>query len=231
LLLLVVAWVAGEGAQWLQLNRAKRLLAEVRSIDVNHSQWADAQGLMQRWDRWGSAAGACTSDYCKFNINVEQTLPRMLIGNPSNTVGNWLPRLADRVGLRSSAVRAGIVVEHGVITTKWFGEQVTMPISEWEHTVGYIPYVSVLSGESSEFHVSPTDRDHSQPRHLNRMVQPINNYLVVSYTPEEDPAEKQVLMDFQLACITQITPCRSEREILPEAWRMQQENLRSADQR
>jgi hypothetical protein len=54
-------------------------------------------------------------------------------------------------------------------------------------------------------------------------VQRANNYLVVSFTPSEEPAEKAKLMDFQFNCITQIRPCHSEYYILPEAWRMMQE--------
>jgi hypothetical protein len=223
LVLLVVAWVSGEATQWILRNRAQHLLADIQAINVDRSRWADVQPTMQRWSKWSSTPRACTADSCDYRISIEQSLPRILVGNPNNGIGNWLPRLVDRTGLRSTAARGGFTVEHGVVTAKWFGEQVTLPVADWEQTTGYIPYLSVLSGESSKFHVTLPG---PKPLHPNRMVQPINNYLVVSFTPDEDPSEKAQLMDFRLTCITQLTPCHSEREILPEAWRMLQEKNR-----
>lgn len=44
LVLLCAAWASGLGAQWLLRYRAQRLLADIRSLNVNHSNWSDAQG-------------------------------------------------------------------------------------------------------------------------------------------------------------------------------------------
>lgn len=224
LVLLAAAWTSGEAAQWLVRWRAERLLADIRSLEVNRSQWSDVQPVMHRWGQWSTLPGPCTAQACNYRINFEQTLPPMLVGTPGGDQKNWLAIAIDRIGLRSVAVHAGFTVQRGVLTAKWFGEQVTPPVQDWASSTGYIPYLSVLSGESLSFHSNLGDPPKLHP---NRMVQPINNYIVVSFTPDETPSEKAALMDFQLTCITQFSPCLSERDILPEGWRMLQEQMDS----
>ncbi|MDR3745400.1 MAG: hypothetical protein P4K80_04635 [Acidobacteriaceae bacterium] len=220
LVLLVASWASGEGAQWLLRWRAEKLLADVRSIHVDRSQWADAQRMMQQWNRWGAPVEGCTAEKCDYRINLVQSLPPILGASPQGGVRNLLPRLANLVGLRSTAARAGFTVENGVITSRWFGEQVTPPVADSMPTTEYIPYLSVLSEESAKFRL-PTE---GHPRlHPNRTAQPVNNYLVVGFTPDEDPSEKAALLDFHLSCITQLLPCHSESEILPEGWKLSQE--------
>jgi hypothetical protein len=220
-ILLLTAWGTGEGMQRLERTRAARLLGEVRGLNVDRSSWAEVQPVMSRWAQWGSSKGPCTEKSCNFRINVEQTLPQFLIGNPEGG-RNWLPRLADVVGLRSTAVRAGFTVEQGVVTAKWFGEQTTLPVEEWSVGNNYVPYLSVLSGESSKFKASAK----THPLHPERSVERANNYLLVSYTPDEEAGEKSRLMDFQFECITSVRPCQREDAILPEAWQMMQEQKR-----
>ncbi|MGD0096558.1 MAG: hypothetical protein ABSB60_08685 [Terracidiphilus sp.] len=44
--------------------------------------------------------------------------------------------------------------------------------------------------------------------------------MMVKFKTDEILAEKSALMEFQFLCITQLFPCRSEREILPADWLM-----------
>ena len=220
LLLFFAAWGTVEAQQWLLRWRAERLLDDVRALTVDRSQWADVQPMMRRWAKWSTPSGACTPDSCNYRINIVQTLPPFLAGTPDSSARNWLPKIAQDLGLRSTAAHAGFTVEHGAVSTKWFGEQVTLPVQDWSLASNYIPYLSVLSGESYKFRAPGKDTPESHP---NRTVLHTNSYMVVSFTPQEDPAERAALMDFQFSCITQLTPCASERDILYEAWRMSQE--------
>jgi hypothetical protein len=68
---------------------------------------------------------------CIYRITLVQVLPPFAVGYPDKGVHNWLPRLADHLGLRSVAVRAGFSVKNGVVTSKWFAEQVSLPVSAW----------------------------------------------------------------------------------------------------
>lgn len=228
MILFFTAWATGEAAQWLLRWRAQRLLNDIRSLTVDRSQWADVQPMMGRWGKWSSPSGACTAEFCNYRINIVQTLPSFLAGTPDNSARNWLPRIAQDLGLRSTAAHAGFTVERGVVSTKWFGEQVTLPVQDWSLSSNYIPYLSVLSGESYKFRAPGKDTPLSHP---NRTVLHTNSYMVVSFTPQEETSEQAALMDFQFSCITQLTPCSSERDILYEGWRMSQEQENSTHTR
>jgi len=217
LILLFTAWATEEATQRIQRSRAERLLGDVRALNVDHSQWKDVQPMMQTWGRWSSSKTPCTEQSCNYHIDVEQTLPPFLVGDPARG-RKWLPRFANLLGLRSSAVRAGFAMDRGVVTAKWFGEQVTLPVADWGLRTDYVPFLSVLAGESSMFKADANQH----LLHPNRAVERANNYLIVSYTPDEEATEKARLMDFDFHCITAIKPCRSEFYILPEAWQMWQ---------
>ena len=53
LLVLIVSWLGLEVSQWLFRTRAERLLADIKSLQVDHSSWSDAQTLMFQWGKWG----------------------------------------------------------------------------------------------------------------------------------------------------------------------------------
>ncbi len=220
LFILCVAWVAGEAAQWLLRWRAEKLLAGVRTLQVNRSTWSDAQQLMQKWSRWTTPKPGCSADDCTVQISLVQTLPPILVSDPG--AHNWLPSLADHIGLRSIAARAGFIVEHGVVTTKYFGEQTTLPVRDLGSSEGYTPYLSVSSAETSHFREIAGD---SKLPHPNRMAQHLKGYLQVSFSPDESPAVQSALMDFDLSCITRFQPCNSEADLLPQGMGMWQEQV------
>ena len=228
LILLCAAWASGEAYQWLLRWRAGRLLTGVRSLEVNRSQWPDAQKMMARWGQWSVPKASCTAESCVYQINLIQSLPPILGGHPGTGVNNWLPKIVGHLGLRSSAARAGFTVEHGIVTSKWFGEQVTLPVEDWNISGDYVPYLSVSSGAFSRFHQRASEFPHLHP---NRMVQAYPHGLNVMFDPQEDPSEQALLLDYRFSCFTQLRPCRSEGDMLPEGWRMLQEQQRQSNTR
>jgi hypothetical protein len=220
LVLLSAAWASAEGAQWLLRWRAQHLFADIRSLYVNRSGWSDAHAVINKWGRSGTPTGSCTSQACTYRISLVQTLPPMLVGRPDQGTRNRIPELMDRIGLRNAAARGGFTVEHGVVTSKWFGEQVTLPVRDWAQPSNYIPYLSVSSGENAKFRgLAGGDRT----PHPHRVVQTSGSAMAVTFSPEEDPAERTALMDFRFSCITQFRPCENEGEILPEGTKLLQE--------
>jgi len=228
LVLLAAAWVSGEGYQWLLRWRAERLLADVRSLEVNRSGWPDAQKMMKKWGQWSVPTASCTAESCTYQINVAQTMLPILGGTPHKGAKNWLPKMMGHLGLRSAAARAGFTVQHGVITEKWFGEQVTLPIQDWDLSAGYVPYLSASSRASSKFHDHLRDPDQVFP---NRLVRLYPHGLNATFAIDEDPSEQALLMDFPFTCITQIHPCRDVADILPEGWRTLQQEQHPANPR
>ena len=220
LILLGVAWASSEGYLWLLRWRAEKLLTDVRLLQVDRSGWTDAQRLMAKWGHWGTASSPCTTDGCAYRINLIQALPETMVGSPGKGVKNWLPKIVGHLGLRSAAVRAGFIVEHGVVTTKWFGEQVTLPVQEWDRSANYVPYITASSAEDAKY------QEHFpewHPLHSERRVQPYPNGMSVIFSPLEEASERALLMDFRFSCITQLRPCRDAGEFLPEGGRMVQE--------
>ncbi len=212
LLALFAAWATEEATQQFLRWRAQRLLTGIRSLDVNHRGWPGVQSLIATWNRWGSHTPAeCDATLCNYRIDLVATLPSFLAGTPGSG-SNWLARLAGNHGLRSAAARGGFTIENGVVISKWFGEQVTLPVSDWGSAQSYIPYLSALSDEDAKFREHT--RDAALP-HPNRFARAPHGLLLVSFSPNEDPTEKSALMDFQLACITRLRPCTQFAEILP----------------
>jgi len=215
--LVSVVWLWAEMAQHILRQRAEHLLVDLRAIHAGQSTWEGIQPFLRTWSQWTTAKSACTPDACTIQIDLVQALPAPLVGSPAPGAHNWLPRLAGYAGLRNSAVRAGLTVERGIVTTRWFGEQVTLPVRDWNPADNFIPYLSVSSSETTHFHQIAGDE---RLPHPNRMVQHKASYLALTNAPEEDPGEKAALMDFHLACITRLRPCESPAQILPEAQRL-----------
>lgn len=221
-------WIVAETLQHLLRSRAERLLADIRALSVTRSTWSDVQPIMAKWSRYNVSKTPCTAEACTYQVDLLQTLPIEFVGSPDPGAKNWLPRLMDHVGLRSIAVRAGFTIDHGILTTKWFGEQVTLPVRDWEAPDGYIPYLSVASTETTQF----SDRAKSHTLlYPNRLALHVKTYIDVAFSPAEDVAERTELMDFNLACVTRFQPCESEGDILPEAERLWQQQAIAATSR
>ena len=218
LFLFGAAWLWAQGAQWLLRLRAEKLLTDIRSLKVNRSSWADTQKLMSKW---GGYRGVCTAQHCQYGVHFEHSIPRFLIGYPDKGVSNWLPRLVTRLGLRSSAVGAEFTVENGLVTETDFFEYVVLPVQTWISPEG--AFQSDLYVSSGEVNKGPWYGLEYVPLHSNRTARMNKFGLHVHFFPEENPSEKELLMNFRFNCITQINPCLREDEILLEGWRLLQE--------
>jgi hypothetical protein len=184
--------------------------------------------MMMKWGPWSVPTASCTAQSCNYQINLIQSLLPVLGGTPGKNAGNWLPKMLGHLGLRSAAARAGFIVQKGVITEKWFGEQVTLPLQDWDASASYVPYLSVSSHESAKFHDHRRDPDQV---FANRLVRTYPHGMNTSFAVDEDTSEKTLLMDFRFNCITRIRPCREVVEILPEAWQTLQAEQHPANPR
>lgn len=219
LLLIAAVWASSYYEQWALRLRAQHLLADIRALNLNQSKSQDAQALMKKWGDYASTPGSCTPDFCNYRITMVQSLPQIMIGYPDPGVHNWLPRIISHLGLRSAAARAGFSVQKGVVTAKWFAEQVSLPVRAWGQPNGtYIPDLAVSSGEYPGF----PNIDTGLALHPYRRARDWKgDYgITIYFLSQEDPAEQARLMDFQLTCITQFHPCNDQGDILPEARRM-----------
>ncbi len=230
LLLICVVWVQAESSQWFLRLRAQHLLTDIRSLDVNHSGWPDAQKVMTKWGSYAVHTGPCTTESCTYRVDMLQVLPQMLIGYPDVGVKNYLPRIVDHTGLRSVAARGGFTVEHGIVTSKWFAEQVALPVREWgEPGAAAITDLAVSSGEFLDFPQSAAGSPLHPYRRIRDWKGPYG--VTVQFVPQEDSSEQSLLMDFRFSCLTQFSPCLNHGDILPEAWKNLQEQEQSSGTR
>jgi len=201
--------------------RAEKLLVEIQSLQVNHSTWADVEPLLARWKKIGEISKNCAPDDCVYEVIFRHVLPPSLRGYTDNGVQNYLPRVINRIGLRSVAgVIGGFTVKSGVVTQRSFAEIVSLPVRVWFDRGGaYVPDLSVGSSEKDQF--NRFDRHFYPYRTARNMKGPYG--LIVTFLPQEQAGIRTALMDFRLYCITRFSPCLSEEEILPEGAKLLQE--------
>ena len=169
LVLVSIAWVAGEASQWLFRYRAERLFRDIRTLEVNRSSSSEAQALLRKWSPYGTTLSNCNGDLCRSSIFIRHLLPKVLRGEPSKEAWNLLPTTVDHLGLRNEGVGIGFTTEHGVVTRKEFGEIVALPVEDWFlRDRAYVPDLDVWTGEAAEF--SYSEKGHVQPSHPFRMV-------------------------------------------------------------
>lgn len=214
--LLVCAWLWSAANQWLLRWRGERLLADIQALEVSKSSWTDAEALVKKWG-FRHLGDSCTPEKCQYGIQVGHGLTRWFWGYPDVGVMNWMPRIADNVGLRFSGISAGFTVEKGVVTSKSFWEMVRLPVRDWLLPGGgYMQELMVMSVETADSSRYP-DYDNRRSRmHPHSSARETKFGLVVGYSPDEDISERAKLMDFRLDCITRFIPCKNEGEILPE---------------
>lgn len=221
---LIILLLVLEARQWLFRAQAEALLEDIKSLELNRSNWSDAQKIMKRWGKWGGWYERCDAGDCSYSIRIRHLSlvdPEfVLLEGPH--IG---ARALEVVGLRSAEVYAQIHVVHGVITNKGFGLEVALPVSRWITPGGrfwlkpeigstYWPSLDAAFFEAAKLrNYSPyTFAGHPNRSFIQRRIR-----LEASFTPEESAEEQVALTDFRFDCITRWTPCISRAELLPKA--------------
>ena len=224
LCLLAAGWLCEEAAQWLLRWQGKRLLAEVKSLQVGGSS-ANVETLVSSWSKRGTVESGCQGEHqqtCYYFVTIRHLLPSAFRGDPDRPHRYWIAGLIDHTGLRSSAIGAGIQTENGVISQKSFSEDVDLPVRDWYLRGGaYVPTLTVSSTEKSDFRNfwwrEQVNAQHPF-RYAHRFKGPYG--VNVSFTVNEAADKREKLLDFRFSCITTYLPCRNEREILEEGTRL-----------
>ena len=224
LLVLIASWLGLEVSQWLFRTRAERLLADIKSLQVNHSSWSDAQTLMFRWGKWGGWYGSCTPEDCRYSITVRH-FSLIYPGFVFEEGPHLGARILESLGLRSAGVSATFHVVHGIVTEKGFGMSAALPVSNWitpnggfwlKDEIGstYWPSIDVASFEGAKLRGATPFTIGRNPYRgfVQRRI-----LLEASFTPEEAPTEQAALMDFHFDCITRWKGCTNRAQILPQA--------------
>jgi hypothetical protein len=223
ILLVCVTWAAAKSSQWLFRIRAEKLFADFQTLQVNRSTPVDAQSLVRKWSRDINITTNCDGDSCRTSLSMSLMLSPPLCGQPDGGIRNLLPGIMDFLGFRNEHVGFDFTAEHGVVTQKGFGMDVALSVIEWfGWGKSYIPDLVVWSSETAKFR----EFEQVSPAHRFRKARHIRGAygMLITYTPEESPAEQAELMRFRFSCLTQFFPCQNLGEILPAGWRMLQQD-------
>lgn len=200
--------------QWRLRWRAQRLWQDLQSIQVGNSSAGEANTVLTKS---GEIQSVCRdNEKCYSQIRITMHFPQVFSGSWERDARNYLPKLIDCLGIRSSGVGAAVISEHGVVTEKSFYEEVNLPVRDWYLRGGaYVPSLAVSSSEALQFRETEQALVvHSDPLHYaDRVKGPYG--IRVKFLSKESPEERNNLMAFRFSCITQLLPCKTEDEILP----------------
>ena len=117
-------------------------------------------------------------------------------------------------------MRAGFTVQQDVLTSNWFGEQVTVPLRDWGPSEAYVPYLSVSAREAALLHPPSAGSGEAHPM---RLIHHEGLQLEFSFSSQEPAAIRSAFYNFRLACITRLRPCETPGDMLPEGWQILQQ--------
>ena len=174
-----------------------------------------------KWSKTQKISTNCTAEECQYGVTLTDVLPVPLRGYPDEGVKNFLPRLTNRLGLRSVWVEAGIRVRDGLVTERSFVEDISLPVGVWfERGGAFVPDLLIESAEMSSF-----SHYYLHSLHPNRDARNLKGpYGVkITFAPDEQTDVRDALMGFRLDCVTRFSPCLQESEILPEGAKLLEE--------
>jgi hypothetical protein len=201
--------------------RAERLLADVRELQSHESTRAEARKLLTRWDAWDDAwdsdNNSCARESCEYYIRLVDSFTTFI----QRYVDHY-PRLllliwpAELLGEKDTLIEVVFRIDKGIV-------------------------------EESRFRMYVGGRDEGMARAVNGFVV-WDNFRVERLQHPEYYAEKypgctgcirfetaftpfagrdkiRELTDFNFSCITRWSPCTTEADVMPSAWKLYQAEL------
>ena len=216
LCLVVVAFAMVQALQWVLRWRAERLLVDVRELQIKEGTWQDAQKIMMRWRPWGLGESSCTSQECFFYVRMRDPVDKFIRGNsdapPRLPFLIWPSQL---LGEKFTLVEASLRVYHGIVEESrfrmnFFGQDEGMARS--------VITPAALDYEADRWQ-HPDYYAEKHPGCEGCIL------LETGFTPFAGRDKVRELTDFNLACITRWSPCTTEADVMPSAWKLYQEEL------
>ncbi len=232
LLLVLTAAAFVQGQQWLLRWHAERLLNDIRQIQMGNSNWIDAQKLMTKWGAWGGYYGSCTAERCDYHIAMQDWFR----GMPATTFDGtdqkfildhrqccgWAKPIYHLLGGRFAVVQSWIQVRNGIIWTKAFSVQIANTSEDYspkQDTGGYLDPLVAYAGGST--HSYPFDFDLDHPEYsINTGPCSVCTLVSTQFTPLTDEKTMDKLLEVDLSCLTRWRECRTQAEIMPEAYKL-----------
>jgi hypothetical protein len=223
-------------------HRSERLLADVKSLEIRKTTYAEARHVLQKWPEL--RLFECDENKCKFDIILDDgMIPKAKRRWPRNAAAAGFTDWAARFfGRRKAAVQAQVCVQRGVVWGRYFSVHLETPSAGWpDHAlIGSVDTVSRFYDDAGRVGL---DRIIIQtlihPDYLLQQRQINLNedtpaYLVIASamrvleTQYAAPAIVRHLESFDFSCMTRWFSCRKVAELMPTAWEeYQRDQLRA----
>jgi hypothetical protein len=198
-------------------RRAENLLADVRSLQVRRSTFAQAAAVFSHWSNRGFYSKPCSQESCDFFIRISD------FGSVSGKFPGWytwgIPvyRMA---GGRLAGAYASLSVRNGTLSRAFFELGIDVP-----------PFIEPASHETVSYELGAQIRTNSRVD-PNSLLHPSSHpdYTITGpggcegcvevwfeYTPYASAADVERLGKPNFTCITRWSPCRTKADIMPAA--------------
>lgn len=209
LALALLAFAAVHVQEHLLRVPAERLSADIRSLQVRQSTFAQATEVFARWRGYGHYDVPCSREYCDFSIHV---------GEIAAPWSEWELLLFRLTGGRIAGAGASISVRERIVWQTEFGVGVDVPPFRDSRgdLVGYVlesivfaiprstTYALGLSTHPEYWVSGPSGCDGCDD-------------IWVSYTPYANKSDIDRMGRINFDCITRWHPCRTKEDIMPGA--------------
>lgn len=212
--LVVLALAIVHAEQWLLRRRAESLLIEMRELQSKESTWQDAQKFMMRWRPWGLGESFCTPRECFFYVRMRDPIDTLIRGDLDRS-----PRLrfliwpSQLLGEKFTFVEASLRVKDGMVEESRFRMNF---FGQAEGMARSVSTPSALGYEADRWQHS----DYYAEEHPGCEGCVL---FEAGSTPFAGREKIRELSDFNLSCISRWTPCTTEADVMPSAWKLYQE--------
>jgi hypothetical protein len=198
-------------------HRAERLLADVRSLRVGRSTFAQAAVVFSHWSDRGSYSTPCSEQSCDFSVGIYD------FGSASGKFPGWYTweiALYRMAGSRLAGANASISVRGGTVSRAAFELGIDVP-----------PFIEPSSGQRVSYELAVRVRTNSRVD-PNSLLFPNAHpdYTITGpdgcegcvevwfeYTPYASTADVDRVGKPNFTCITRWSQCRTKADIMPLA--------------
>ncbi|WP_263383631.1 hypothetical protein [Granulicella arctica] len=216
-------------------HKAERMMEDFQSINLRHSTWPDAEGLIRRWGKYGSYQGDCTGSFCRYTIALQSPQAGLEIRLFKHLHHRFVLApvhiffaTCQHLGVRSATLRASMVVQDNVVVRKSAVFKYDVP-DAFSPGSGYS--LIATSGASSRLTTldgwplinSEQLAEHSFYGFTRPGGCSFCMMVNVAFTRDTPDPEMRRLTTFDLGCITRLLhPCRNLEDIYPasERWHL-----------
>jgi hypothetical protein len=216
LCIVMLAFAVVQAQQWLLRRRAERLLADMRELQSNEGTWKDAQKIMVRWRPWGLGEFFCIPQECFFYVRMRDPVDLLtrgdLDGPPRLPYLIWPSHL---LGEKFTLVEASLRVKDGMVEESRFRMNF---FGQDEGMARAVSAPEVLDYTPDRWQ----HPDYYAEKHPGCEGCKLFETGFTHFAGREKIHE---LTDFNLSCITRWSPCVTEADVMPSAWKLYQVEL------